>query len=154
LKRLFLSVAALTLLLLPASAQDVKDDAEKDAVRKTVETYLYAEESDERKSPLNGDAKIYGIDSGRGRIKVTSLSRPVGKQAKGVKTLRSRQKIVSIDIVNDGASVKVSTDLTPDDKSDGVDDHFQFIWLLKDGGEWKVVSILMPSMTPRGAMGR
>lgn len=134
----------LPLLLLPASAQDAKADAEKDAVKRAVETYLYAEESDEKTSPLSADAKIYSVDAARGRVKVAPLTKPKGKDPKGAKVSRSRQKIVSIDIVNDGASVKVSTDLSPDDKPG--DDHLQLIWLLKTGGAWKVVAILMPSV--------
>ena len=149
LRRLFLSVVVLPLLLFPVSAQDAKGDAEKEAVKRAVETYLYAEETDEKKSPLSDDAKIYDVDSARSRIKVTPLSKPSGKKPKGAKTLRSPQRIVSIDVVNDGASVKVATDFTPDDKTDGADDHFQFIWLLKVGDKWKVVSILMPSVPPR-----
>ena len=139
---------------MPANAQDVVDDAEKEAVRRTVETYLYAEESGERKSPLSAEARIYGIDSARDRIKVTPLSKSAAKEPKGSKILRSRQKIVSIDVVNDGASVKVSTDLTPDDKADEANEHFQFIWLLKAEGEWKVVGILMPGVAKRGAASR
>jgi hypothetical protein len=140
-------------------AQDAKNDAErtdaeKEAVKRAVETYLYAEEGDEKKSPLSEDAKIHGVDASRSRVRVTPLSKPSGKRPKGAKTLRSPQRIVSIDVVNDGASVKVATDFTPDDKTDAADSHFQFIWLLKVGGEWKVVGILMPSTTPRGAASR
>ncbi|MFN2415483.1 MAG: hypothetical protein ABR603_10100, partial [Pyrinomonadaceae bacterium] len=65
-----------------------------------------------------------------------------GKVGRGV------QRIVAIDVVNDGASVKVETVLAPDTPS--ALKHWQYLWLLKTDAGWKIAGILMPGFAPPG----
>jgi hypothetical protein len=139
----------------PASAQGPAappQDAEREAVRKAVETYLYAEDVDEKKPVSDAGARIFSADHARGRVNATPLSAPARKPPKGakaVKTARSPQRIASIEVFDDAASVKVSTDFTPDERGDEANTHYQLIWLLKVAGGWKIVGILMPHVAPR-----
>ena len=64
---------------------------------------------------------------------------------------RSRQKIVSLDVLDGAASVKVETDLSSDTLK--LPKHFHYLSLLKVGGERKIVGILMPPLRPPAAAG-
>ena len=134
-------------MLLPARAQEVEAEREREAVKRAVETYLYAEDVEEKKRVSYPEAKIISVDSSGRRIRATPLSTPAAKRPRGGKTTRSPQKIVSIDVTGDGASVKVATDLASwGQTAIAPQTHFQYISLLKLDGEWKIVSILMPTL--------
>jgi len=123
-------------------AQDT-ENTEKEAVKRVVETYLFSEEDAERKQALYSQAKIFSTNPANNKIQETPVSAKAKKTPKGTKIV-SVQRVVNIDIAEDGATVKVETDLsTPDNKRPK---HFQYISLLKIGGEWKIVSILMPKI--------
>jgi len=153
LKRLVSGGTALLLLCAGGRgvAQGPAGGAESEGVRKAVETYLYAENVDEKKPVSDAGAKVFAVDQSRGRVASKPLSSPPPKLPKGGKILRSPQRIASIEILNDAAAVKVSTDLTPDDPADEANTHYQLIWLLRVRGEWKIVGILMPTPTLRPA---
>ena len=138
---LLLLTAGLLCLPLPAKAQNVSTDKDKDNVRRVVETYLYAEEPEERKRTTHGQAKIFSLDPGGGRVIETAISKPARKLP-GRVVVRSRQKIISIDMTDGAASVKVETDFSSDTAQSPK--HAQYLSLLKVNGEWKIVSILMP----------
>jgi hypothetical protein len=117
---------------------------EAEAVKRVVETYLYAEEPDEKKSPIHKEAKIYSPGPG-GRMVVTPFSKPA-RRREG-KSSRSPQRVVSVDVSNDCATVKVLTDFAPNDQKAGdAARHYQHVWLMKLDGEWKIVAVLMPSV--------
>ena len=145
--RVFLIAAALLLCMhLTAGAQEVDAEREKEAVKRAVETYLYAEDVEEKKRVSYPEAKIISVDSNGNRIRVTSISKPAGKMPRGAKMARSPQKIVSIDVAGDGASVKVVTEWeSAGSPTLALPRHHQYISLLKLNGEWKIVSILMPT---------
>ena len=134
----------------PAGAQDAGDAAEREAVRRVVETYLYAEYDDEKKSPVHPEAKIFSADSGGKRIRFTTILKTKARQPKGARTSRSPQKVVAVEVVNDAAWVTVATDFTPEGPPDAPPEHIQFISLMRLEGVWKIVSILMPSTAPPG----
>lgn len=143
-KKLLLITAVLLTPSFPAGAREAGAEAERDAVRRAVETYLYAEETDERKSVIHPGTKIYSVDRTGSRVTETPISTPARKPPKGAARVRvvSRQKVVSVDLAEGGATVKVETDLSPGE--DRYPKHTQYISLLKVKGEWKIVSILMP----------
>jgi hypothetical protein len=128
-----------------ARAQDAAALAEKEAVRKVVETYLYAEETDEKKGTLLGDAQIVFLNADGKQTRVTSVSKG-GKGKSGGKISRGTQRVVAVDVINDGASVKVETELMPDGPS--TLKHCQYLWLLKTDAGWKIAGILMPGTRP------
>ena len=90
-------------------------------------------------------AKILGVD-GEGKLVMTATSKPAGKMPKGATTRVPRQKIVNIDVFANGAVVKVETDRLSVDGPSADLRHAQYLSLLKLNGEWKIVSILMPSV--------
>ncbi len=143
----------ITALLLPLSfsveAQEAEAEVEKNAVRRAVETYLYAEEPEERKSVIHPKTKIYSLDRSGSRVTETPISTPARKPPKGATPGRvvSRQKVISIDLTHGGATVKVETDLSLSEAQ--YPKHTQYISLLKVGGAWKIVSILMPVVQGR-----
>jgi hypothetical protein len=109
-------------------------NTEKDAVKRVVETYLFSEIDDERKQTLFAEAKIFSTNRESKKIEET----PVSKKTKKVKGARivSVQKVVNIDIFENGATVKVETDLSDGDVK--IPKHFQYISLLKANGAWKI----------------
>ena len=144
-------LAALLLLTYSAArAQGPGVEAEKEAVRKVVETYLFAEYDDEKKSPIHPEAKIFSVDSSGKRIKFTTILKTKARQPKGAKTSRSPQRVVSVEVADDAAWVKVATDFSPEGPKDAPPEHVQLVSLLKLEGEWKIVSILMPLAAPKG----
>ncbi len=143
---LLLLTAGLLCLSLPVKAQNVSTDKEKDNVRRVVETYLYAEEPEERKRTTHGQAKIFSLDGGK--VTETTISKPARKLPRRVVVI-SRQKIINIDMTDGAASVKVETHLSSDTEQHPK--HAQYVSLLKVNGEWKIVSILMPPPRLRGA---
>lgn len=146
-KLLFLALI-LASLSLTVKAQEAVDNKEREDIRKVVETYLYSEEPEERKSTLYPQAKIFSVNPDGNKVVETPVSKPAKKLPGRVKT-NSRQKIVGIDITDDGAYVKVETDLSSD--AGQFPKHRQYLSLLKIGGEWKIVSILMPPIKISGA---
>jgi Putative lumazine-binding len=128
-------------LMCQAQEAATAPDKERDAVRQVVETYLYSEEPEERKRTLYARAKILSVDPDGIKVVETAISKP-SKKLPGRVTTRSRQKILSIDLTDGGASVKVETDLSSD--TDQIPKHIHFLSLLKINDEWKIVSILMP----------
>ena len=120
-------------------------DAEKDAVKRVVETYLFSENDAERRQMLFDEAKIFSINPADGQIYGKSFTK-AKKPPKGT-VIVALQKVISIDVFENAASVKVETDLSYRDIK--VPKHYQFISLLKPGGAWKIVSILMPNQTSK-----
>ena len=117
-------------------------DAEKDAVKRVVETYLFSEDNDERKQTLYEQAKIYSTNTENNKIEENRFT-AAKKKPKGAKIV-SLQKIVNIEMTEDAAIVKIETDLSSGENK--FPKHFQYISLLKVNGAWKIVSILMPKL--------
>ena len=137
------------LLLLPqaaaAGAQETAPDPEREAVRKVVETYLFSEETGETKETFLQGARIVFVDHEGKRARVEPVSRGGGRRDRG-KPGRVLKKILAIDVVGDGASVKVETVLSPDTPE--ALRHEQYLWLLKTGAGWRIAGILMPTVRP------
>ena len=121
-------------------------DPEREAVRKVVESYLYAEEAGEKKGTLLEDARIVFFDYKGERARAEVVSRRGAGKPRGARTASSPQKIVSIEVLNDAASVKVETVLMPD--TPNAIRHTQYLWLLRTGGGWRIAGILMPNVAP------
>ena len=139
-KKLLIVAALLLPLSFPVKAQD--KETEETAVRRVVETYLYAEEVEEKRRVIYPKAKIYSVNEDDGKLTETPIAAPAKKMPKGSKPGRSRQKIASVDVIGQGAAVKVETDFASVEIQGRK--HFQYISLLKVKGEWKIMSILMP----------
>ena len=120
-------------------------DKERDAIKTAVETFLYEEDRAKVARVIDSRAKILGVD-GEGKLLTTAISKPARKPPKGSKTRAPRQRIVNIDVFEDGAVAKVETDRLSLDGPYADVRHAQYISLLKLNGEWKIVSILMPSI--------
>ena len=129
---------------LAAVAQESPANNENDAVRQLVQAYLN-DNVELKKRALHPDAKIISVD-GRGRVVETLISKR-SKQRAGAAIALPEQRIAAVDVTVEGASVKVETEF-PADKTPVVTPrkHIQYISLLKVSGEWKIVSILMPSL--------
>lgn len=148
-KPLLMTALLLLPLSLPVAAEDV--EAEKESVRRAVETYLYAEEPEEKTPVIHPRARIYSVDRSRGKLTETPISAPAKKTPKGARAGRSRQKITDVEVSGEGALVRVETDLSPEGAEGRK--HVQYLSLLKIGGLWKIVSILMPPPRLDGAGG-
>ena len=150
-KKLALSAAALSLLCQAARAQDAPAaaGAEREAVKKAVETYLYAEETGEKRGALLEGAHIVFLDRDGKEVRAVPLSKMKARRRKGSRVERSPQKIVSIDLLNEAASVKVETELMPE--TPAAVKHYQYLWLVKTEAGWKVGGILMPNVAPPAA---
>ena len=130
-------------LLIPAQSDKTND--EQIAVRRVVEDYLSKKDLQAVKRALSADAKIISVD-GRGRVVETLMSKPF-RQRTDVTTVLPEQRIVAIDVTEDGASVKVESEFPSDLKPAVMPrKHIQYVSLLKVNGEWKIVSILMPPL--------
>jgi len=140
-RRFLLPLMILLSIPLMCQAQEAATDKERDAVRRLVETYLYSEEPEERKRTLYAHTKILSVDPNEIKVVETPISKPA-KKPPGRATIRSRQKIVNIDLTDGAAIVKVETDLSSD--TDPIPKHIHYLSLLKVNNEWKIVSILMP----------
>ena len=88
-------------------AQQTSDN-ERAAIEVAVETYLYEEDRAKVARVVDPGAKILSVD-GKGKLAITATSKPAGKMPKGATTRVPRQKIVNIDIFENGAVVKVET---------------------------------------------
>ena len=132
----------LVCLALTTTAQESKADEEKNAVRRVVETYLYAEEGEARKRTLFPRARIISVNASGDKVTETPISKSAERH-KGAK-VKSRQKILSIDVTEGGSAVKVGTDFSTDTRKSP--EHVHYLSLLKVGGEWKIVSVLMPQV--------
>ncbi|HEY0319381.1 MAG TPA: nuclear transport factor 2 family protein [Pyrinomonadaceae bacterium] len=140
----------LILLSIPSmvKAQEAGVDKESAAIRKVVETYLFSEEPEERKRTLYPQARVLSVDLSGTKVVDTAISKPA-KKPSGKVIIDSRQKILSIDMAEGGATVKIETDLSSDLMQ--VPKHIHYLSLLKISGEWKIVSILMPPVKTAGA---
>jgi hypothetical protein len=128
----------------PARGQGPAADPEAEAVRKVVETYLFTEETGEKKETLLEGARLVFVGPDGKEHHVESISKRKG-QTRG-KVSRATQKVISIDVLNDAASVKVETVLAPD--TPAALKHSQYLWLLKTEAGWKIAGILMPRVAP------
>ena len=134
---MFAGVAAL-------QAQQISEK-EREAIKIAVETYLYEEDRGKVARVVDPRARILSVDS-EGKLVTTAISKPAGKAPRGSKTRVPRQRIVNIDVFENGAVVKVETGrMSVEGPMLGVR-HAQYVSLLKLSGEWKIVSILMPSI--------
>jgi Putative lumazine-binding len=144
-----LTTAILLSLVAFAGVQGVRaqqtSDNERAAIKTAVETYLYEEDRTKVARVVDSHAKILGVDAA-GKLVTTAISKPAGKMPKGATTRAPRQKIVNIDVFANGAVVKVETDRLSLDGPNADVRHAQYLSLLKLNGEWKIVSILMPSV--------
>lgn len=141
-RRFLLPMILLLGVTLICQAQEgAATDKERGAVRQVVETYLYSEEPEERKRTLSAQTKILSLDQTGTKVVETPISKRA-KKLPGRAITRSRQKIVNIDLIDRGASVKVETDLSSD--TSHLPKHIQYLSLLKVNNEWKIVSVLMP----------
>jgi Putative lumazine-binding len=127
-------------------------DAEREAVKRVVETYLHSEEADERKRACDAEAKIFTYDERADRLRESRLSRN-GQGARG-KVGRSRQQVVHVDVAGDAATVRVETELSPGAPDAPFAKHAQYVSLLKFKTGWKIVAVLMPPLRPREPAGR
>jgi hypothetical protein len=150
------ALPALTLLLLtlaPAASQGpaaaAAADPEREAVRKAVETYLFSEEADEKKGTFLEGARVVFVDHEGKRARVEALAKRVPRGRAGARTASSPQRVLSIDVLHDAASVKVETVFRPD--TPDAFKHEQYLWLLKTEAGWRIAGILMPDVvrTPR-----
>jgi ABC-type thiamine transport system substrate-binding protein len=140
----FLLIAFLVLVSpLLALAQTDQTNDDQTTVKRVVEDYLSKKDLKAVERSLSADAKIISVD-GRRRVVETLISKP-SKQRADVTTVLPEQKITAIDVTEGGASVKVESEFSADLKPAVTPrKHIQYISLLKVGGEWKIVSILMP----------
>lgn len=122
------------------NSQETGSAGEQEAVRRVVETYLYAEETEERKRTMFDHARVLSVAPDGRKVTETPVSKSSPRR-KGEK-VRSRQKIVSIDLAGGAAVVKVETDLSFGTAN--TPKHLHYLSLLKVNGEWKIVSVLMP----------
>ena len=127
-------------------AQEPASDPEKDAIKRAVETFLYAEDRDQVASVVDPQAKIYTMKSGDSKVAITPIGAAARKLPKGAKTRVPRQRITNIDVFNDGAVVSVQTDRMSVDGPGASEKHTQYISLMRLNGAWKIISILMPSV--------
>ena len=144
-----LPLAAALLLSLPLLAnaqQDVEPHSERDAVRRVVETYLSKSDPVMVRRTLSPNARIISIESGGGRVVETPIATPANRRTRGTVTIPA-QRIVDIDVTEDGAMVKVES-VFAGNSTPAVTPprHIQYISLLRINGEWKIVSILMPPL--------
>ena len=147
---LLLPALLLSFIGTPTHAQEARAEGEDGAVRQVVETYLYAEEGEERKRTLFPQAKILSVDPGGRKV----VEKPISQSAtshKGARQ-RSRQRIISIDVTEGAASVKVETDLSSETLK--VPTHVHYLSLLKVNGKWQIVGILMPPLGRPEAAGK
>ena len=131
---------------LATEAQEPAVDADKDLIKRAVETFLYAEDRDQVARVIDPQAKIFAIKSGDSKVTITPLSAPAKKAPKGSSSRVPRQRITKIDVSDDGAVVSVQTDRMSIDGPTSSVKHTQYISLMRFKGEWKIISILMPSI--------
>jgi hypothetical protein len=141
-----LIIAALLGLSFSTQAQGPAVDAEKDPIKRAVETFLYAEDRDQVARVVDPQARIFSIKSGDNRVTITPLSAPAKKAPKGSRSRVPRQRITNIEVSGDGAGVSVQTDRMSIGGPSSSQKHLQYISLMRFKGEWKIVSILMPSI--------
>lgn len=140
-RKIWFLVISTIILSVPAFAQSISND-DSAAVRQVVDIYLAKKDLNAVRRTLSPDAKIISVDSARGRVVETLISKPT-KKTEGT-VVEPSQKIVAVDIAANGATVKVESEFAAGMPAPAK--HFQYISLLKIGGDWKIVSILMPSM--------
>lgn len=121
-------------------------DAETGAVRRAVETFLYSEEEAEVKGVVYHKARVLSPGPREAEVVDTPLSKPAAKHK--AKVGGRRRRIVSIDLADAAAVVKVETDFVGDESR--LRPHRQYLSLLKVGGAWRIVSVLMPPVRLAG----
>ena len=143
--RIAFIVAAL--LIVPSSlrAQERAIETEKDAIKRAVETFLYAEDAALVARVVDPQAKIFSIRSGDNKVSITPLGAPSKKLPKGARTRVPRQRITNIEFFENGAVVSVQTDRMSVAGPGASEKHTQYISLMRFNSEWKIVSILMPT---------
>jgi hypothetical protein len=124
---------------LMAAAQNA-GPADELAVRQVIDTYISGNDAEAKNRLFSDNAKI--ISTANNKVTETSLA--VSYRPKQRKMSSSVQKIAAIDLTEGGALVKVETTFSADTPPVTPQPHIQYISLLKAGGEWKIVSILMP----------
>ena len=145
--RKFLLIAGLLFSFsLAAVAQESPTNNENEAVRQVVQAYLN-DNIELKQKALDPDAKIISVHSGNGKIITTDIfkkPRP-RKMPKGAIVILPTQKIVAVDVAPGAATVKVESEFPPFSEGEKSRRYFQYLSLLKRAGEWKIVSVLMPS---------
>ncbi len=74
----------------------------------------------------------------------TPFSKP-RKTIKGAVEILPTQRIVAVDVALGAATVKVESEFAAFSAGEKPRKHFQYLSLLKVAGEWKIVSVLMPT---------
>lgn len=144
-KMKFLLLAALSVVL-PSAATAQDADKESDAVRQVVQAYIGGANLEAKRGALHPEAKILSVAGRIGKFRVveTPVSKP-SKAIPGETIIEPSQRIVAVDVAEDGAMVKVESAFPSDLPGGALQNHFQYLSLLKVNGEWKIVGILMPS---------
>lgn len=142
-KRILIIVGLFFVLPLSAAAQHSQTNNDEADVRQAVQTYLDKKDAESVRRVLHPEAKIFSM-SGNGKLAETAISKPA-KEMKGAVSASPQQNIVAVDAAQDGATVKVETVFSSNLPS-ALQKHFQYLSLLKLNGEWKIISILMPSI--------
>jgi Putative lumazine-binding len=127
-------------------AQEPASDPDKEAIKRAVETFLYAEERNQVAAVVDPQARIFSSKSGDQKVSITPIGTAARKLPKGAITRVPRQRITNIDVFNDGAVVSVQTDRMSVDGPGASEKHTQYISLMRLNGAWKIISILMPSV--------
>lgn len=141
-KKLLLTIGLLFSFSFAAFAQDSQMTREND-VRRVVQDYL-GDNIELKQRTISPDAKIIGIHSGSGKVQATPFSKP-RKTMKGAIEIHPTQRIVAVDVAFSAATVKVESEFAPFSAGEKTRIHFQYLSLLKVAGEWKIVSVLMPT---------
>lgn len=139
--KIIFSLCLALLCSVPYFAQGTDPKTEEQLVRKVVESYL----DKTGQSVVHSDAKIFSLDGAGNRL-IESPFRS-GRLRKGETIGESTQHVVSVDLANSGGVAKVETEFQPASETAVTPQkHIQYISLLKIGGEWKIVNILMPPL--------
>jgi hypothetical protein len=145
--RIALTIAALLIVSSSFRAQEPAIETEKEAIKRAVETFLYAEDPAQVARVLDPQAKIFSVKSGDNKVTITPIGAPAKKLPKGARTRVPRQRIANIEVFENAAVVTVQTDRLSVEGPGASQKHTQYISLMRFNGEWKIVSILMPSLS-------
>ena len=145
-RKILLIAGLLFSFSLSAAAQESPMSNENDAVRQVVQAYLN-DNIELKQKALDPDAKIISVHSGSGKVITTDIFKKprARKMPKGATVILPTQKIVAVDVAPGAATVKVESEFAPVSESENSRRHFQYLSLLKLAGEWKIVSVLMPT---------
>jgi len=145
-KKFLLIIGLLFSFSLAAVAQESPVNNEDDAVRQVAQAYLN-DNIELKQRALDPDAKIISVHSKSGKVMATDIFKKSRerKMPKGAVVILPTQKIVAIDVAPGAATVKVESEFPPFTEGEKSRKHFQYLSLLKLAGEWKIVSVLMPT---------